>query len=37
MAVRRSRSERRGEAYIEPYVEPLSNARTTLAGIFNIL
>jgi len=31
------RSERRGEAYFIPYVEPLSNARTPLAGFFNIL
>ena len=31
------RSERRGEAYTEPYVEPLSDARTMLAGFFSIL
>jgi hypothetical protein len=31
------RSERRGEAYSFPYVEPLSEARTKLAGGFNIL
>jgi len=37
MAVQRGRSERSGEAYIEPYVEPLSDARTKLADIFNIL
>ena len=35
--VRQGRSERSGEAYIEPYVEPLSDARTRLAGFFNIL
>ena len=37
MAVQRGRSDRRGEAYMESDVEPLSNARTKLAGIFNIL
>jgi hypothetical protein len=31
------RSERGGEAYSSSYVEPVSNARTTLAGFFNIL
>jgi hypothetical protein len=36
-AVQRGRSERRGEAYSVPYVEPLSDARTKLAGFFNIL
>jgi hypothetical protein len=36
-AVQRGRSERRGEAYSVPYVEPLSEARTKLAGFFNIL
>ncbi|WHZ23106.1 MAG: hypothetical protein OJF47_002218 [Nitrospira sp.] len=35
--VQQGRSERRGEAYFEPYVEPLSDARTTLAAFFNIL
>jgi len=35
--VQRGRSERRGEAYLEPYVEPLSDARTKLAGFFTIL
>jgi len=35
--VQRGRSERRGEAYSVPYVEPLSDARTKLAGFFNIL
>ena len=35
--VQRGRSERRGEAYSIPYVEPLSDARTKLAGFFNIL
>jgi hypothetical protein len=37
MAVRQGRSERRGESYSVPYVEPLSDARTTLAGFFSIL
>ncbi len=36
-AVQRGRSERRGEAYSFRYVEPLSDARTKLAGFFNIL
>jgi hypothetical protein len=36
-AVQRGRSERRGEAYFSLYVEPLSDARTKLAGFFNIL
>jgi hypothetical protein len=36
-AVRRSRSEGRGEAYSLPYVEPLSDARTKLADFFNTL
>ncbi len=36
-AVQRGRSERRGEAYFGPYVEPLNDARTKLAGFFNIL
>jgi hypothetical protein len=35
--VQRGRSERRGEAYSAPYVEPLIDARTKLAGFFNIL
>jgi hypothetical protein len=35
--LRRGRSERRGEAYIEPYVEPLNDARTKLADFFTIL
>jgi len=35
--VQRGRSERRGEAYSVPYVEPLSDARTKLAGFLNIL
>jgi hypothetical protein len=34
-ARQQGRSERRGQAYIGPYVEPISNARTTLAGFFN--
>ena len=36
-AVQRGRSERRGEAYSGPYVEPLSEARTKLADFFSIL
>jgi hypothetical protein len=36
-AVQRGRSERRGEAYFVPYVEPLSDARMKLADFFNIL
>jgi hypothetical protein len=36
-AVQRGRSEREGEAYFLPYVEPLSDTRTKLAGFFNIL
>ncbi len=35
--VQRGRSERRGESYSPPYVEPLSDARTKLADFFNIL
>ncbi len=35
-AVQQGRSERRGEAYAR-YVEPLSDARTTLADFFSIL
>jgi hypothetical protein len=35
--VQRGRSERRGEAYSVPYVEPLIDARIKLAGFFNIL
>jgi len=35
--VQQGGSERRGEAYSVPYVEPLSDARTKLAGFFNIL
>jgi hypothetical protein len=33
-AVQQGRSERRGESYFVPYVEPLSDARTMLAGFF---
>jgi hypothetical protein len=33
----RGRSERGGESYSLPYVEPLSDARTKLAAFFNIL
>ena len=36
-AVRQGRSEREAEAYFFPYVEVLSEARTTLAAFFNIL
>ena len=35
--VQQGRSERRCEAYPLGYVEPLSNARTKLAGFFSIL
>jgi hypothetical protein len=34
MAVRQGRSERRGEAYSEPYVKPLNDARTKPTDIF---
>ncbi len=37
MAVQRGRSERRGESYSAPYVEPLSETRTKPADFFNIL
>jgi len=37
MAVQQGRSERRGESYSQPYVEPLSDARTMLADFFSIL
>ncbi|RPH80699.1 MAG: hypothetical protein EHM80_04580 [Nitrospiraceae bacterium] len=33
--VRQGRSERRGESYLVSLVEPLSDARTMLAGFFN--
>jgi hypothetical protein len=36
-AVQQGRSERRGEAYLVLYVEPLSEARTPLADFFSIL
>jgi hypothetical protein len=36
-AVQRGRSERRPEAYPLGYVEDLSDARTKLADLFNIL
>jgi hypothetical protein len=36
-AVQQGRSERKGESYSAPYVEPLSEARTPLADFFNIL
>jgi hypothetical protein len=35
--VQKGRRKRRGESYIVPYVEPLSDARTKLAGSFSIL
>jgi|SRR6187401_545106 len=36
-AFQRGRSERRGEAYSVPYVEPLSDARKKLEDFFNSL
>ena len=36
-AVQQGRSERRGDAYSGSYVEPLSEARTPLAGFVNSL
>jgi hypothetical protein len=36
-AVQQGRSERRGESYSGPYIEPLSEARTPPAGFFRIL
>ena len=36
-AVQQGRSERRGESYSVPYVEPLSDARTLLAVFVNSL
>ena len=36
-AVQQGRSERRGESYSGPYVEPLSDARTPVAVFFRIL
>jgi len=36
-SVQQGRSERRGESYFVPYVEPLSDARTMLVGFFNNL
>jgi hypothetical protein len=36
-AVQQGRSKRRGDAYSVRYVEPLSEARTTLAEFFSIL
>ena len=35
--VQQGRSERRGESYSVPYVEPLSDARTMLADFVNSL
>ena len=37
MAVQQGRSERRGESYSAPYVEPLSDARMPLVVFFRIL
>ena len=37
MAIQRGRSERRPEAYPLGYVEDLSDARTKLVDVFNIL
>jgi hypothetical protein len=37
MSVQQGRSERRGESYYVPYVEPLGEARTPLADFFSIL
>ncbi len=37
MAIQQGRSEREAEAYSLPYVEALSDARTTLGVVFNIL
>ena len=36
-AVQQGRSERRGDTYSVPYVEPLSDARTPLADFVNSL
>jgi hypothetical protein len=36
-AVQQGRSERRGESYSVPYVEPLSDVRTPLAAFVNSL
>jgi hypothetical protein len=36
-AVQQGRSEQRGDAYSVQYVEPLSDARTPLAGFVNSL
>ena len=36
-AVQQGRSERRGESYFGPYVEPLSDARTPLAVFLRLL
>jgi hypothetical protein len=36
-AFQQGRSERRGESYSVPYVEPLSDARTKLEDFFNTL
>jgi hypothetical protein len=36
-AAQKGRGKRRGESYIVPYVESLSDARTKLAGCFSIL
>jgi hypothetical protein len=36
MAVQQGRSERRGESYLIPYVEPLIDARTRLADFLSV-
>jgi hypothetical protein len=36
-SAQQGRSERKAEAYSVPYVEALSDARTTLEGFYNIL
>ena len=36
-AIQQGRSERRGDAYSVPYVEPLNDARTPLADFVNSL
>jgi hypothetical protein len=35
--IQRGRSERKSEAYVGSYVEPLHDARTKLVDFFNIL
>ena len=36
-AVQQGRREQRSDAHAVPYVEPLSEARTSLSGFFSIL